>query len=72
MIKISKLVELPIACGALLQSPKSPLRAFSFVPLQKANTIIVKGMERKISPLKRKRPRGGAKIVSTFSVGQFF
>jgi hypothetical protein len=30
MIKISKLVELPIVCEALLQSPKLPLRAFPF------------------------------------------
>ncbi len=50
MIKISKLVELPIVCGALLQSPKLPLRAFPFLSLQKANRIIVKGMKRKISP----------------------
>jgi hypothetical protein len=35
MIKISKLVELPIVCEALLQSPKLPLRAFPFYPLKK-------------------------------------
>jgi hypothetical protein len=72
MIKINKLVELPIVCGALLKGPKLPLRAFSLLSLQKANTIIVKGMERKISPSSLRRARGGSKTLSILSVGQFF
>jgi len=59
MIKISKLVELPIVCGALLKGPKLPLRAFSFLSLQKADTIIVKQMKRKISPPFLRKARVG-------------
>jgi hypothetical protein len=59
MIEISKLVELPIVCGALLQSPKLPLRAFPSYPF-KNRIIIVKGMKRKISPSLH-RARGGSK-----------
>jgi hypothetical protein len=35
MIKIKSLVELPIVCGALSQSPKVPLRAFLSYPFKK-------------------------------------
>jgi hypothetical protein len=62
MIKISKLIELPIVCGALLKGPKLPLRAFSFLSPQKAITIIVKGMERKFSPPEKSGAKGGSSI----------
>jgi hypothetical protein len=35
MVKIINFVELPIVCGALLQSPKLPLRAFPFLSFKK-------------------------------------
>jgi hypothetical protein len=50
MVKITNFVELLIVCRALHVSPKLPLRAFLFLSLHKANTIIVKGMKRKIRP----------------------
>jgi hypothetical protein len=49
MIKMSQLFELPTVCGALPQSPKSPLRAFPFFLYAKANRKIIKEMKRKIA-----------------------
>jgi hypothetical protein len=49
MIRIKSLLELPIVCGALSQSPKSPLRAFFFYPYEKTNMKIIKEMKRKIA-----------------------
>jgi len=78
MLKISKRVELPIVCEALLQSPKLPLRASPFLSLQKADMIIVNGMKGKISP-SLSRGQGWVKFLSTLiggsillaKVGQF-
>jgi hypothetical protein len=50
MVDLNYLVELPIVYGALLQSPKLPLRAFPLLSLQKPDMIIIKGVGRKISP----------------------
>jgi len=72
MVKIVNFVELPVVCGALLESPKLLLRAFPFWSIQKLNRIIIKGMKRKISPSSLQRARGGSKTLSILSVGQFF
>jgi hypothetical protein len=71
MIKISNLVELPIAYGALLEGPKLPLRAFLLIPSKKADITIVQGMKRKISP-SYLREKGGGKHPEILSVAQFF
>jgi hypothetical protein len=62
MIKITYLSELPTVCGALLESPKSSLRAFLSSPLQKVLRIIVKEMKRKISPLHSRGHEVGQKL----------
>ena len=49
MIKIINFVELPIVRGALLESPKSLLRAFLFYPSIKTNMAIIKEMNKKIA-----------------------
>jgi len=71
MVKIINFVELPIVCGAHLQSPKLHSSGFPFLSLQKPNTSIVKGMKRKISP-SFSEGQGWVKFLSTFSVGLFF
>jgi hypothetical protein len=49
----------------------SPFGLSLFYP-SKANTIIVQGMNRKISPSLLRKARGGSKTLSTLSVDQFF
>jgi len=34
---------LPTVCGALLESPKSPLWAFPFLSIEKANIMMIPG-----------------------------
>jgi hypothetical protein len=46
MIKIKYLVELPTVCGALLESPKLPLRAFLSYPFKHRIKIIIKEMKK--------------------------
>ena len=62
MVKIINFVELPIVCGALLQSPELLLRAFPFWSVQNLNRIILKGMKRKISPSSRRKAEVGPKL----------
>ena len=58
MIKISKLFELPIVCGALHSKPGVAASGFPFISLLKVHLIIVNGMRGKISPPTREGKGG--------------
>lgn len=62
--KVSELSELPIFCGALLQGPKLPLRAFPLLILS-----IVRRINK--NPSARRRAKGGFRMVSSSIGGSF-
>ena len=49
MVKRECVVGLPMVDGALLEGPKLPLRALLFLPLRKADPLIIQGISRKIT-----------------------
>jgi len=57
MIKISKLFELPIVCGALYSKPEVAASGFPFLSLLN-HLIIVNGMRGKITPPSREGKGG--------------
>lgn len=66
MVKIDCVVGLPMVDGALLEGPKLLLRAFLFVPLRKADLLIIQGISRKITsfPPHESQSQGNASLLA--------